>query len=260
MLYVNKPSLLLTFADLNAGMPRMKRTSLFSIMLCMFFLTACSSVPQLLWKVDDDKPDYARGSNDNSQATGRAPLDVPPELRQKVEVPMPDKVAINAARGDVKMSKDEKEAIAGKAVSLDTRLYDASAAVVFSAVLDSMTAINLPVQSVDSPSGTITTDWVRPNANTPNAYLGAVSGMFGGGPVVIRYRFIVRIFRTQTGQTELQVRTLGQQIINKHWVNKPLNRKKANDLFSAIEERIGSARTNIDPASIKDAPPVPVSP
>ncbi len=217
-------------------------------MLALFFLSACADT-QMFWDLNDNKPDYVRGSKDSGQAKGHAPLEIPPELRQKVEVPMPDKVAIDAARGDVKMSKEEKEAVAGKSVSLDTRLYTVNPAKVFSAVLDAMTALNLPVESVDSPSGTITSDWIRPNANTTNSYMGAVTSMFGAGPVIIRYRFIVRVFRTQAGQSELQIRTLGQRFINRHWVNKPLKRKKANELFSAIDERIGNARLGAVPAS-----------
>ncbi|MDQ6987004.1 MAG: outer membrane protein assembly factor BamC [Mariprofundaceae bacterium] len=189
----------------------------------------------MIWKVDDNKPDYARGSQDSSQAKGRPPLEVPPELRRDVEVPMPDEVAVNAARGDVKMTKEEKAAIAGKAVSLDTRLYDVSPAKVFSTALDSMTALNMPVQSVDSPSGTITTDWIRKGTAT---YMSAAMNVFGGGQVPTRYRFIVRVFRTPDGKSELQVRTLGQKYENRHWVHAAIKRKVVNELFSAVEERL----------------------
>jgi len=213
----------------------MKNTRLFPLfMLALFFLSSCAD-SQMVWKVEDNKPDYARGSQDSSHAKGRPPLEVPPELRRDVEVPMPDKVAVNAARGDVKMSKEEKEAVAGKSVSLDTRLYEISPAAVFSTVLDSMTALNMPVESVDSPSGTITTDWIRKGSVT---YMGAAMNVFGGGPVPTRYRFIVRVFRTKDGNAELQVRTLGQKYNNRHWVHAVIKRKVVNELFSAIEERL----------------------
>jgi len=198
------------------------------------------SMPQMFWSSDDSKPDYARGSNDNPRtAGGRAPLNVPPELRKQIEVPMPDQVAIDAAQGEVKISPEEKKAIAGKAVSLDERIYDQSPAVVFSAVIDAMTATNFPVDSVDSPSGTITTAWIRADSNNMNVYVGAAMNVFGAGPVHTRYRFIVRVFRMKDGKTQLQIRTLGQQFSNRHWVNKRLKRKVAGELFSAVEERIG---------------------
>ena len=229
----------------------MKNIARLSLICYTLLLAACSEgMPQLFWPVEGNKPDYARGAK-SAQAKGRPPLEVPPELRKEVEVPMPDEVAVNAARGDVKMSPEEKAAVAGKAVSLDTRLYDKPAAEVFSAVLDAMTALNLPVDSVDSPSGTVTTEWVRPNANTPNVYVGTLLNVFGAGPVHLRFRHIVRVFRTKDGKTELQVRTLGQQFINRHWVNKPLKRQAANELFSAIEERLGNPPKNAVPARIK---------
>jgi len=196
-------------------------------------------MPQMFWSVDDNKPDYARGSRDNPRSEGRAPLDVPPELRKEIEVPMPDKVATEAAQGGARISAREKKMIAGKAVSLDARVYDQSAAQVFSAVIDAMTALNMPVESVDSPSGTITSAWVRLDSSNPNAYVGAAMDMFGAGPMHTRHRFIVRVFRMKDGNTQLQIRTLAQQYIRRHWVNKILKRKVANELFIAVEERIG---------------------
>ncbi|MDX8391761.1 MAG: hypothetical protein R8K53_04240 [Mariprofundaceae bacterium] len=207
----------------------------------------------MVWKVDDNTPDYARSSAaTNPQALNDKLLDVPPKLRKELELLMPDQVA-NTARGDVKMSAEEKAAVAGKAVSLDTRLYNVSAPAVFSAVLSSMTALNLPMKSVDSPSATITSDWIRPNANTSNAYIDAVAGAFGKGPTIIKYRFIVRVFRAPEGQTELQVRTLGQQFINAHWVNRAIKANKANDIFSAVEERIGVQQPNAAPATADES-------
>jgi len=203
-------------------------------------LAGCQGgMPQMFWSMDDNKPDYARGSRDNSRSEGRAPLDVPPELRKDIEVPMPDKIATEAAQGGARISAREKKMIAGKAVSLDARVYDQNAAQVFSAIIDAMTALNMPVESVDSPSGTITSAWIRIDSSNPNAYVGAAMDMFGAGPVHTRHRFIVRVFRMKDGKTQLQIRTLAQQFIRRHWVNKILKRKVANELFTAVEERIG---------------------
>jgi len=226
----------------------MKQYLLLFLTLSSLSLSACSDGPKMLWAVDDNKPDYARGSDAGPDAKGRAPLDIPPELRNEMSVPMPDQVAVDAARGDVKMSVEEKKAVAGKAVSLDTRLYANTAADVFSNVIDAMTALNMPVESVDSPSGTITTAWVRKNASKQGGYMSAAMNVFGGGPQATRYRFIVRVFRMADGQTQMQIRTLGQQFINRHWVFKQLKRKVANELFSAVEERL---------APLADKPAVP---
>ena len=232
----------LTFCIAADGMPCMKRFALIMTMLAASSITSgCVGLPSfnnMFYPVESDKPDYDRGSRDNPRAAGRPPLDVPPELRNEVSVPMPDKVATEAAQGGAGLSEKDKKAIAGNAVSLDARVYDQSAAKVFSSVIDAMTALNMPVASVDSPSGTITTAWVRHDSNNTNAYIGAAMDVFGAGPVHTRYRFIVRVFRTKDGKTQLQIRTLGQQFISRHWVNKPIKRKVAKELFAAVEERL----------------------
>jgi len=244
---------LLTFGGFAGGMPRMKHTSFLPMLFVMIFLTACSGMPQLFWDVEDDKPDYTRSSGDERSAQGRAPLNVPPELRQKVSVPEPDQVAVNAAMG---LTQDEKKAIAGKEVRLDARVYDQTPGEVFSAVVDGMTSLNLPVESVDSPSGTITTDWIRKVSKDPTA-ISAAFGVFGGGPIATRHRFIVRIFRMKDNKTQLQIRTLAQQLISRQWVFKGLKRKVADELFIATEERLGMlaepAPTSDDGAKPKTA-------
>jgi hypothetical protein len=248
-------------------MPRMKKFALIITMLAAGGMTSgCIGLPSLnnmFYPVNDNKPDYARGSNDNPSAQGRAPLDVPPELRDQVSVPMPDQVAVDAARGG-KMSEEEKQAIAGNAVSLDTHVYDRSTAVVFSAVVDAMTSLNLPVESVDSPSGTITTTWIRQQSGG-NSYISAAMNVFGVGPTVTRYRYIVRIFRMQDGKTLMQVRTLGQQYSNNHWAFKPLKQKVVNELFSAVDERLAASQgkpetSPVVPTSGSATIPAPTSP
>jgi len=222
-------------------------------MLCVAFLSACSDAPKMFWSNDDNKPDYARSGKDGGAADSRVPLDVPPALREEISVPMPDKVAVAAARGDVKMTAEEKEAVAGKAVSLDTRLYDKTPGEVFSSAIDGMTSLNLPLESVDSPSGTITTDWVRKDASEATSYFGAAMNAFGvGTPLAIRYRFIVRVFRMPNAQTQLQIRTLGQIYTNRHWVYKEIKRKVADEVFIATEERLGDL--NAKPVSQSPVP------
>lgn len=200
-------------------------------------------MPQLFWSADDNKPAYARSSGSHGQGDSRVPLNVPPELRKEIEVPMPDQVAIDVAKGD----RTTKAAVAGKSVALNSRTYAKSPSQIFSATVDAMTALNMPVQSVDSPSGVITSDWIRPNADSQNRYVGVLTSMVGAGPTHLRYRFIVRVFRTKNNQSELQIRTLGQQFLSSHWVNKPIKSKVYLELFSAVEERLAGIK-NIDKA------------
>ncbi len=239
----------------------MKRIFLIMVMLISTSsLNACVGLPSLgnmFYPVESNKPDYARGEKHGATANSRAPLDVPPELRKDIEVPMPDAVATETAMGGDRISAEEKKSIAGKAVSLDARVYTRNAARVFSAVVDAMTSLNMPVDSVDSPSGTITTSWIRFDSNNVNAYLGSAMDVFGMGPVHTRHRFIVRVFRMKDGKTELQIRTLAQQFIGRHWVNKILKRKVANELFSAVEERISTQVSGNAGASLPTGKPLP---
>ncbi len=158
---------------------------------------------------------------------------------EEVEVPSPGEIATKNGR----MRSADKKLVAGKSVSLDAKIYDNSAAQVFSATVDSMTALNMPVQSVDSPSGTLTTDWIRQESlEAANTAMAAVSGMFGGdGVMALRYRFVVRVLRQKVEErevTRLEIRTVGQAYINRRWVNRPIVRKVSDELFSAVEERL----------------------
>jgi len=212
-----------------------------TFMIMAVTLSSCSEMPPLLIFNDDaDKPDYVQGSQRaTASAASRVPLDVPPELRGEVEVPSPGAISQN---GSVIMGGPDKKLIAGKAVSLDAKVYDNNAGEVFSAVVDAMTALNMPVQSVDSPSGTLTTDWIRQNSVSANATSSVLSGLFGGDGVQgLRYRFVVRVLRQTVGEgemTRLEIRTIGQAYVSNHWVNRPVKRKVNKELFTATEERL----------------------
>lgn len=204
-------------------------------------LSGCADMPPLIMTHDDaeKQPAYTQSGAGSSGAARRAPLDVPPELRGEVAVPMPENIASQPQAGGASV---QKPSVAGQAVSLDARAYDQPADVVFSAVVDAMTALNLPVQSVDSPSGTVTTEWVRHDANTKNVFASGLSNMFGGENVLAsRHRFVVRVLRLKTedgDKTQLQVRTLGQVYINRHWVNRQVKRNVAEELFVATGEQL----------------------
>ncbi len=219
----------------------MNRHTLLLTLISASILTACAGAPKLFWDTNEgkDKPAYANGSQASAGAAARAPLDVPPDLRKEIEVPMPDKVAADAASQSSGVTPARKQAVAGKAVSLDARRYDFAPAQLFSAVVDAMTALNLPVDSVDSPSGTITTEWIGKDVNTPNTYVTSVLNMFGAATTKVRYRYIVRVLRAGDKSSQLEVRTLGQQYANNHWYNAQLRQKVANDLIGAVEEQLG---------------------
>ncbi len=204
--------------------------------------TACSSMPKMFWSTDEG----ANGkviTQKTVQAKVRPALEIPPELRGTVEVPASDQIATSK-----NIPERYRKAVAGTRVALDAKVYKESTGRIFSAVVDAMTALNLPVASVDSPSGTLTTDWIRTDANNANSNsFGKGMNLFGGKARAFRYRYIVRVLRLQekdgnaSRMTRLEVRTLGQAFISNHWVNKKLKRKYADDLFTRVEERLPTA-------------------
>ncbi len=231
--YRSDPIGLLTSAGCTVGMPRMQRSPL--LFLLILSLTGCQGgMPKLFWDADENKPAYAQGKADGSQADSRMPLDVPPDLQGEVKVPEAER-PLSAA------GVDETKTVAGKAVSLNARAYQVPVDRAFSAAVDAMTALSLPVQSVDSPSGTITTEWVRRDSGRLIPVLSNALSMFGAGPTHTRYRFVVRVFRLVDGGSRIEIRTLGQQYINRHWVNRALKRTAVKEIFSAIEQRLPQA-------------------
>jgi len=101
--------------------------------------------------------------------------------------------------------------------------------------------LNIPVQSVDSASGIITSDWIRRGSNSGmGSLLGGLMGDNSHAPT--RHRFIVRVFRMKAVDhpgSKLEIRVLGQMYLNKHWVNKPFKRKISLELFAAVEKQLG---------------------
>jgi len=197
----------------------------------IILLAGCSSAPKLFWDTNEGVEDNQAGAQHESDV--RPALDVPPSLRGEVKVPDAGAIAVQKT-----VPERYKKTVAGKRVALDARLFDASAGAVFSAVVDGMTALNLPVQSVDSASGTITTDWVRTDANSPNVS-SLFNGLGGGGPQAVRYRYVARVLRETSDEvtkTRLEIRTMSQAFQNGHWTNKKLARKRADELFLRVEE------------------------
>ncbi len=200
-------------------------------------LAACSGgMPKLFWDVDEgkDQPAYMRGANTAKGAPARPPLDVPPVLVDKIQLPHPE--AIGASEG-APLPARYRRYITGKAVRLDARFYPVAPAELFSATVDAMTALGLPVEAVDSASGVITTDWVRK---------GRISSviLFGSGSKLVRYRFLARIYRAHAKSGEqgalLELRTVGQVYdpSSGRWKRARIRRKPVRELFGAIEERL----------------------
>jgi len=123
-------------------------------------------------------------------------------------------------------------------------MYQLTPAEVFSAVVDAMTSLNMPVASVDSPSGIVTTDWIRLGVHTMNIFGGGASG-------ATRHRFIVRVYRAKMEEklmTRLEVRVIGQASQDRRWVNQPIKRKVSEELFTAVEEQLTRMRSTAAPA------------
>ncbi|HXH71794.1 MAG TPA: hypothetical protein VNI58_03150 [Mariprofundaceae bacterium] len=228
-------------------------------MTCSSLLSACSNGPKMVWGVDEGRdkgPAYAQGTNQSPDAQQQAPLDVPPELKADLELPQGASVSSQAQPNELPPKYAQE--VAGKAVALDARDYDFTPAQVLSATVDAMTSLNYPVESVDSPSGIVTTDWIRKGSNNP----GFMAGLFGGsGSTLTRHRYIVRIFRAIVAgaeKTRLEIRVLGQQVESNHWVNAPVKVQVTNELFAAVDEQLTRMKTQPDQPVAPNATPADV--
>jgi uncharacterized lipoprotein len=217
------------------------------LIISTLMLASCAHMPKLFWKESEGTGTPQVNANGEPAAPSEQTLVVPPSLRGQVSVPMPNKVASVPPSPSQQASTKQESEVAGTAVGLHTRVYNQDAATVFSSVIDAMTSLNMPVQSVDSPSGTITTDWVRKDASSPNVFT-PVMNLFGEGTIMAeRYRFVVRVLHLSTPsgvKTQLEIRTIGQAFENHHWVDKPVKYKPSNDLFSAVDEQLAQ-RTRV---------------
>ncbi|RMF23542.1 MAG: outer membrane protein assembly factor BamC [Deltaproteobacteria bacterium] len=212
----------------------MKRLPIFLSMLLM--LAACNGMPKLFWDVDEGRnaPAYARGEG-GSQTASRPPLTVPPELRSEIELPEGEAVGTQA-QGPV--AEKYRRAVAGKAVRRDARLYEnREPAEVFSAVVEAMTQLNVPLDSVDSPSGIIVSDWIKRGKQSSVVLFGFSTSK------LVRYKYLVRVFRASSPKggkgTQLVIRTIGQVFeTGKGWVTKPIKQKPVTELFDAVGEQL----------------------
>jgi len=198
----------------------------------LLLLSACNGMPKLFWD-DEDGPAYAGGSGNEE---GQMPLDVPPPLFEKT----------SSDTDSSQVSAGYKQAVAGKAVALNVREYAVDAATLFSAVEKALVSLDIPLTSVDMPSGIVITDWVK---KTPED-----SGMFANlmgdsSPRAIRHRYIVRVFRLEGAgeNSRLEVRTLNQEYRSIRWVNTSKHSAEGVGLFSEVERQIGRPQQEVRP-------------
>jgi hypothetical protein len=132
--------------------------------------------------------------------------------------------------------------ISGKQVALNAKIYEKTTSEVFSAALDAMTGLKLPVQAVDSASGTLTTDWIHKKSD-----MKVMSNIFGGNSVVgVRYRFVTRVLKQTLKNeggvdkhvTRFEIHTIAQGYKDHKWSNIKLARRFSNALFSRVDENL----------------------
>jgi len=217
-------------------MKRINSVMIGAASLAVLALSGCvNKDTKFMWAVDEGK-DTSHAAK-QVVAESRPPLDVPPSLLGKVRMPHAEQIAVAKV-----MPKRIEKAITGKQVALDAKVYEKPAADVFSAVLDAMTALNLPVQSVDSASGTLTTDWVRQRSKSASY----VSVLGGSGVMAVRYRFVTRVLnQSMKGDdgidktvTRFEIHTVAQAYKNNHWSNTKLARRFSKELFSRVDENL----------------------
>ncbi len=227
------------------------------ILLTLFISPLASCGQQMFWDVDEGAQQRAAsrsydGKADSSQATAvqqdssdvRQALIIPPSMREDVRLPEEDAIAKRAVDGRqtstlISQQAEQHVKEAGASLTSNTRIYEQDAAKAFSATIDAMTSLNMPIGSVDSPSGTITTDWIRQDAGSSNLLTNTASNILGGDSIAAtRHRFVVRIMRTESGKAQVQVRNMHQVFKNRHWVNQPLQRRYDLELFDAISEQL----------------------
>jgi len=215
------------------------------LLLAGFILAACGNGKTFNPLSGSESP-YVEGSDDSGAPESSARKPAKPSPRKEAGVPMPELVALKKPGSAI------DQAFYGKTVSLNAMVYDASAASVLSSVVDAMTALNMPVQRVDSTSGTITTEWIWQGADNENITL------IEGKRQTLRYRFSVLVLRLKdSAKTKLVVRTLAQTRIAKKWVDSALKRRASEELFAAVQEQL--ARVSSKPvASFRvEQPPGP---
>jgi hypothetical protein len=217
------------------------------LLLCSILLmvSACNGMPKLFWDTDEGRYESDIASTPPSSPGTEPPTlsdDIAPELHANRQLPMAGDIGITASAG--KLPEKYRQLLASQTPALDTRIYGQTIAKVFSAAVDAMTSLNIPVESVDSPNGVVISDWVRKGEN--NLTMPSIKSY-------TRHRFIVYIYRTgrkSGGITGMEVRVLGQIFHNRHWINSPIKRKLSEELFTAVDEQLVRMKATALPLEI----------
>ncbi|ATX83016.1 hypothetical protein Ga0123462_2182 [Mariprofundus ferrinatatus] len=185
-------------------------------------LSACGGMPKLFWEADGGQG--AQQDSDLQGEASHAQTAASPESRSGYVMPVAGVVGSKAGA----MPEAYKGMLAGRAVTLDARTFNAQPGRVLSSVVDAMFSLNIPVDVVDSPNGIITSDWVREGENDPT-FQPSIIGF-------TRHSFVVRVVAESEGSSMLEVHTIGQEYVSSQWEDRPLKRKVSEELFSAVDE------------------------
>jgi hypothetical protein len=204
-------------------------------------------MPKLFWDTDEDRyeSDIASGSPPQSVPGTEPPTlsdDIAPELHANRQLPMAGDIGITASAG--RLPEKYRQLLVSQTSTLNTRTYGQPIAEIFSAAVDAMTSLNIPVESVDSPNGVVISDWIRKGEN--NLSMPSIKSY-------TRHRFIVYIYRTgkKSGNiTGMEVHVLGQTFHNRHWINSPIKRKVSEELFTAVDEQLARMKATALPLEI----------
>ncbi|WP_143144885.1 hypothetical protein [Mariprofundus micogutta] len=183
-------------------------------------------MPQLFWDTGSSSREVVA---DAQGSQGVKPISE--EIRSDTSItrrlPMGGYVGI-ASNRDTWPDKYEKVLVDRQATVME-RVFNVSPPILFSAVIDAMISLNMPVETVDSPNAVITSDWIRKGENDVN-----IQSVLG----FTRHRFFVRMIMTEASETRLEVHVAGQHYKDNAWVDKALTINKSEELFVAVEEQL----------------------
>ncbi len=178
------------------------------LLLCAWLLlfSACSQMPDmpnLFWDTEDaqHEPDTVSPGR-NAEPQPALTDGVSAELRTDRQLPMAEQIGKAAIAG--KLPQQYRTLLGDDAITVDARSYGRTVAELFSAVIDAMTSLNIPIESVDSPNGVITSGWIGKGENDLT---------MPGIKAYTRHRFIIYIYRSggKSGDmSRMEVRVPGQ--------------------------------------------------
>ena len=202
---------------------------------CLLSFSACSqmpNMPNIFWDSENAQyePDHA-----DAGVKPVKPPEISPELHTNRTLPMAGDIA--AAASADKLPEKYRRLLAGHDFTLEKRSYEPPVADLFSAIIDAMTSLNIPVQSVDSRHGIVTSDWLRKGENDLN-----MPGIRG----YTRHRFIISVVPVGA-EFSMEVRTIGQIFKQKHWMDKRLRRNASLELFIAVDEQLTRVKATAFP-------------